>query len=206
MLLPLLAIAALASFPSTADAAPLYATGSGWCESSQNCNNTDTNTITNHFAGEGASDYRNWFAFNMPTGSVSAASLFIWNDSQNVEATANTMYNLYAPSAISFSGLTAGGVSMGSIAGLTANTGVSQYIEIVLNSSGIAHLNANQGAQVLFGGAVTPVSDYAEMFGYTSGAPIAYLEFSSSVPEPGSIALLATGLAGLLVARKRAKK
>lgn len=65
------------------------ATGSGWCGIQQGCNNTDDQAIDNLYAGNivGYDTIRDWYAFQVPVGTITSASLSLWSDSQNFGAT-----------------------------------------------------------------------------------------------------------------------
>jgi hypothetical protein len=149
---------------------------------------------------------RDWMAFDIPAiGSISNATLWIWNDYQDLGATQDTTrtYTLHNPAAIDFDSLGSGAV-LGSVGVGVANTGESHYVGIPLNGTALALLNAAQGGQFLFGGALDIVNPNLEVdiFGYTNGTPVAYLEYNS-VPEPGTLAMLLGGLAALGMAARR---
>lgn len=190
---------ALSSVAAMATTTTVNATGQGWC--TNYCNNTDVNNIQNTFAGW-TDTYRNWFAFDVGTSTVASASLSIWNDGSNrSNGNTNAVYNLYAPSSISYAGMQ-NGMSFGSVTTGVANTGTSHYVTIALNSAGVSYINSKLGQKVVFGGVTS--AQNVEMFGYTSGTPVAQLTTVSAVPEPESFAMLLAGL-GLMgvVARRR---
>jgi len=146
--------------------------------------------------------FDDWFSFALPTSSfpVVSATLNIWNDSRNTTIDPNALYSLYQASSFSFSGLTTG-PALGSITFGAADTGVSQYVSISLNSTGIALLNANLGGSFVFGGGVTSIVDPSNclscvaVFGYTDGNPLARLDISTApVPEPETYAMMLIGL------------
>ena len=189
------------------------AVGEGWCRDSVSgsdyCNNTDTSAIWNTFAGNGSGDgvYRNWFAIDIPAiGLISNATLWIWNDGQDSTGDASRTYTLYNPAAIDFGSLGTGS-PLGTVNVGDADTGLSHYVGIPLNATALSLLNAAQGGQFLFGGAVDIVNPavQVEIFGWTEGIPLARLEYNA-VPEPGTLSMLLAGLAvlGMAIRRKRA--
>lgn len=183
------------------------ATGDGWCADTYGCNNTNVNTYANIFAGDlGVGGiFHNWFAFNVPTGNISSATLSIWNEASNYNYNPSAVYNVHSTSAISFDGLVSGSV-LGSITVGAATNGTSHFVDINLNSTGIAYLNASQGQQIVLGGGVT--GSNVQLFGYTGGLPTATLAVTSAVPEPETYAMMLAGLGmlGFLARRKNAQK
>ncbi len=180
----------------------ISATGAGWCELSFGCNNSDTAEFANTFAGNGGyGQAPKWFAFDMLAGTISAATVSIWNDGRNYSYGNDLTYSLYAASSIDFDGLAAG-AALGSVSAFVADDGTSHYVNIALNTDGISYLNAHKGQQVIFGGA-TPIGQYVELFGYTFGTPAATLNVTE-VPEPETYGMLLAGL-GLVgwIARRK---
>jgi uncharacterized protein YciU (UPF0263 family) len=173
--------------PRFADASSVtvVASGEGWCESI-GCNNTDPNTIANTFVGyTNSSDllHRDWFSFNLSniaSGSFAFAWISIWNDGRNITSSTSDIYTLFSASSITYSGLVSG-VALGSTNIGTADTGLSEYVTISLNSTAIALLNAAAGSSFLFGGNTnSPGTGPAQYFGYTDGTPAAQLYLSTS--------------------------
>jgi len=200
---------ALAGKSVQADIINVAATGSGWCSSdaqyvSTDCEDSILNLNSNTFAGTnsgvGGDTHRNWFAFDLPIlGPISSASMFIWNDAANFNTlNSGAVFNLYEALNLSYLGLT-NGPSLGSVLVDTANAGTtSGYVEIELNAAGIAALTASLGNQFIFGGN----NDSGEqIFGHTSGRPIAYL--AVEVPVPATMPLLGLALAAACFSRHR---
>ncbi len=209
-------LVALAGTSAHAYSINVAATGSGWCSSdplyvASDCADSNVNLNSNTFAGNntngfGGGIHRNWFAFDLPTlMTLSSASLYIWNDAANFN-TVNpaAVFNIYKAVDLSFAGLI-NGPSQGSVLVDDANAGPSRYIEIVLNSSGIAALTASSGYRFLFGGSN---DDGEQIFGYTSGRPIAYLALDGGepAPVPATLSLFGLGLAAVGFSRRRKRK
>ena len=188
---------------ASAVAVTITATGEGWCESGGFCNNTNTSVIANTFSGKSGNLYRDWFAFDLTgaSGSITSATLSIWNDGSNFNNVSGALYNLYQAAGISYSGLVSGS-SLGDILTSVADTGVSHYVDITLNAAGLAALTAGEGSTFVFGG----FNNGDQIFGYTGGVPIATLTYTTTVPEPGSMGLLGFGLLALAFAKRRKQK
>jgi hypothetical protein len=192
------------AMPSSGDT--IYATGSGWCDSGGSCNNTNTSVINNHFAGLSGNGYNNWLAFDIPNlGTITSATLSIWNDAQNYTTNPAATYNVYEGDVLTYAGIMTGQIFGSQNVGL-ADTGVGHYVDIVLNNDALGILNGAQGTNFWFGGSVVAnPGDHVEIFGYTGGTPLAMLTLNetSEIPEPGTFAAVALGLATAAVLRRR---
>jgi hypothetical protein len=197
-----------------ASASTILATDSGWIENDGSANAPGFDGgINNTIAGILFTFvYNNWFQFSLPDSPITSATLEIWNDSQNSTTDAAAAYNSYAASSFTYSGL-ASGPSLGSITLGAADTGVSGYVSIPLNSAALSFLNANLGGVVDFGGSVTPsvsidpTTCCVAVFGFTGGSPVAELVLNAStVPEPSTWAMVLLGFAGLGYAGYRRQK
>jgi len=203
-------VIALASMGvNTAIAAPISASGQGWCESGLTCNGVSG--IHNTFAGQENTLFRDWFTFAIPSlGTITGATINIWNDGGNHTSESDSIYNLHAATSITYAGLAAGG-SLGSVSLVTADTGTSGYVSITLNALGLADLFAAEGGNFTFGGVVSPITisgfDDPSIFGFTGGTPVAQLTLSTTaVPEPFTFSLVGTGLAGAVAMRRRRRR
>jgi hypothetical protein len=194
------------------------ASGSGWCNAgfAGACNNTNVTNIANTYAS-GRDQYQDWFAFNIPSdGQITSATINIWNDGSN--ALLDSVFNEYRlHQSLGFSyGLLTGGTLLGSTDVIAADTGISHYVSITLNSTALALLNLAEGANFVFGGGTSP--NGGQIFGYIGslgdGAPVPQLDLvfqgqadpngdSVAVAEPTSLALFATGIAGIPLLRRR---
>lgn len=196
---------ALGGFSAIAAPVTTDASGSGWCNSSNGCNNTNTSVINNHFAGNLGDLYHNWFAFNVPTlgGTVTSATLSIYNNASNNGSSLTALYQVFQSAGFTYGNLV-GGTALGSILEIDANAVDNGYVDILLNAAALGLLNSAQGGQFVFGGSN---DNGHELFGYNGGTPLARLTLDTSsntnVPEPGSLALLGLGLVGLAAMRKR---
>jgi hypothetical protein len=210
-----IATALLLAFASPASAVVINASGEGWCNSSGACNNTNTSTAANTFAGvitPGGVSYRDWFYFNVPVGNYVSAVLSISNNASNVTNQASSVFTLSAASGINYAGL-GSGTALGSITAGAANTGVTHYVNITLNGSALSLLNTSAGGGFLFGGSLNGTNTSTnQLFGYTNGTPLATLTLTSAtpvsaIPETQTWLLMVAGFAGLggLLRRKQPK-
>jgi hypothetical protein len=192
------------TFPS-ANATIITATGEGSCNSSY-CNNTNTNSLDNTLTGMHSRNYQDWFAFSIPVGPITSATLSIWNDRQDFTRNAADTFTLYSASGISFGSLISGPV-LGTANVGSSDTGVNHFVTFTLDATGIALLNAAQGGTFIFGGGTAETTVESQLFGYTVGLPAAQLDLSAAVPEPSTWAMMLLGFAGIgFIAYRRKSK
>lgn len=209
----LAALAAALTLSLPASGADITATGSGWINAGGGDNSGGTfSGINNHFTGFEGQAFNNWFMFDLPNYAITSATLRIWNESANSTIDPNALYTLHEATSFSFAGLS-GGPVLGSITLGVTDSGVSQYVDIALNSFGLAALNANLGSSFVFGGTITSIVDPSgcydcvAAFGYNGGVPEAMLSLNTApVPEPEIYAMLAAGLGLMGFATRRRKQ
>lgn len=210
------ATAACFVFPAaSAAAATVNANTSGWINSVGDFNNPGfgSGIINNHFAGVEGPDFRNFFSFALPSGTISSATLNIFNRAPNSTIDPTAVYDVHGATSYDFGGLGAG-VSFGNVLLTVANNGTDHFVSINLNAAGLAFLNAHAGGLANLGGIVTSVhngggcGDCVAVFGYNGGYPQAYLDISAAggVPEASTWALLIVGMGAVGAAMRRGKK
>jgi hypothetical protein len=207
-----IAAASLLAIAAPASAVVINATGQGWCTSGGSCNNTNTSTIQNTFAGvasSGGVSYRDWFYFNIPVGTYVSAIISINNNASNVTSQPTSVFTLSAATGVNYAGLGAG-TALGTVTTGAADTGVTHYVDITLNGSALSLLNTAAGGGFLFGGKVSGNnSSMNQIFGYGNGTPVAYLTLipQVAIPEPAAWLTMMFGFAvvGRAMRRKQPK-
>ena len=173
------------------------------------------NATANYVAVPGS--YNNFFGWNLSgraAASIVSATLYLNNTSTGV--TGSGTYSIYdvssstasllnpgnevrAPSALAAFTDLGSGTSYGSISYSSSLAG--QYAVINLNSSGIAALQAAWGSGYFnIGGAAAGTG---MIFGGSAPIPTSQTYLSVVVPEPSVLSLLAFGLGGLAILRRR---
>lgn len=194
-------LAGLTAARADTTAETLTATGSGWCSTTQGCNNTNVNAINNTYAGLDDGVYRNWFAFVLPSSQILSATLSIYNDAQSRSGSAPASYSVTEAAEISYAGLY-GSIVLATVSLASANTGVGHFVDLVFTQAGLDWLNQHLGQNIVVGGTVTTgttacTANCGGAFGWTDGTPVATLALQTvAVSVPGPIA--AAGLPGLL--------
>jgi hypothetical protein len=153
--------------------------------------------------------YRDWFTFAIPTTfEVASANISIFSSAANTYGTSpDAVFSLYAPTSFSYAGLVGNGVSFGSVTARQADPNPnplgSHYVDIALNTAGLAYINGNLGNAITFGGS-GPANSSAQFFGYPYSGRPAILSITP-VPEPQTYAMLLAGLGLMGWATRRHK-
>ena len=209
------AVLAFLLSPVSQAASFVNATGEGYCNSYSQCGNTNKSVIGSDYSGQIYANYKNWFAFNIPTagiiGPITSAVINIYNYNNGLDNSSPTeTFNLYQAGSISYGGL-ANGPVLGSILASAADTGTPHYVSILLNAAGIAALTAAEGGQFTFGGSDSTTtyahgvfSDPSSSQAYPTGIPglpVAYLALNTPIPPillPAALSILGLGYSGIL--------
>lgn len=212
--------------PAISQAQTIQAADRGWYDQTGFHDTGNQNIFT---GSEINVNRRNWFVFNVPTGTYSAATLrFVLSNTDFVQAgryesiDATETYNLVdvTTSVASLTGGTGGVAAYNDLGSGTAygtrvfsSADNNTTVDIFLSSNALAAINASAGGQFALGGflstatggttqAVFSFSDFAS----TNGSALVLTAGISAAPEPGSVALVVcggVGMMGIIARRKR---
>jgi hypothetical protein len=205
------AVAALLGYARPASAAFLNTTDRGWYDLSGVHHPTNDNYIV---GVDSSNVYHNFFVFDLSsqTTPVTEAKLRLWNEDSNIVSGTAT-YTLHEVTT-SIATLTAGtggtaaftdlgdGPVYGSISLGAADVGT--FVEINLNATGLAALNAHLGGTFSIGGELATLNE-EYIFGFTgTGDPadgnsqLSATSRANPVPAPPGAILAGIGVVGMI--------
>ncbi len=210
-LLAVMLVMAISPLALNAATVTSYNTYSGWYDSTGSHENGNTNYFTGNEEGTQLNDF---FVFDLagPSGNVLSATLNVYS----YEVEASGTYTIYATSLTpaiegdctgcvsTYNALTSGAV-IGSLSVTPSDS--DSWLQLGLNSAGLAWLQANEGGQIVLGGSfpqpLNPNSEDA-VFSYSDFNAGNNLSITTSAaPEASTLLLLCTGVLGLAGALRR---
>jgi PEP-CTERM motif len=200
---------------ASASTITLNSTSFGWWDSL----GTHDASNTNYGTGDSAQnvDHRSFFVFNLSgvSGTVVSAALNIFNSAYSSADPSETLgiFDVSTPIAVLIATGTGqipiyddlgSGTLFGSTTVSPANNNAN--VTITLNSVALAALQSGLGSDFAFGGALTTLSrpNLTEgVFTFSNNFTGTRQLVVTTVPEPASLALFASGLTAIAVARRR---
>lgn len=218
----------MATFSANAGLITLDATNRGWYD--QNGNSNGDSAGNNYVAGDcggtvcngNTDDYRNWFVFDLAgISTATSAVLRLEVPGGNGFHSTNDAFEAYTLFDVDTNTANLGqgndlsiweDLGEGSIFGSynVMDSDLGLFVEITLNSIGLATLNLNAGFNFALGGGITSLDAAANdeyAFGWTDANYLTQLVIETQeVSAPGGLTLILISLIGLITVRRASNK